>query len=138
MNNKEIIIGYYDKLCLHLPCQDIIGFLQTYKAWLHPDGSGLFVMVPPTGKCFTIQQDDGLHHCHCEMTRHCVEEFFSQNHPFHTIVFYEFPNNLVCSNRIFDDIDLQPPVDLFLVPKRRATKNWIMKPGTSQTRPNGD
>ena len=95
-------------------------------------------MVPPTGRCFTIQQGDGLHHCHYEMTRHRVEEFFSQNHPFHIIVFYEFPNNLVCSNGVFNDIDLRPPVDLFLVTKRRATKNCIMKPGTSQTRPNGD
>ena len=136
IKGEEKIVGYHDKLCFHLPCWDITEFRQTYKAWLHPDGSGLFVMMPPTGRCFMIQQDDGLHHC--EMTRHRVEEFFSWNHPFRIIVFYEFPNNMVCSNEVFNDIDLRPPVDLFLVPKRRATKNWIIKPGMKQTRPDGD
>ena len=46
INGQTKIIGYHDKLCLHLPCWDIIGSFETYKAWLPPDGSGFFVMMP--------------------------------------------------------------------------------------------
>ena len=56
-------------------CWDIIGSRESYKVWLPPDGSGLFVMTPPTGRCFTTQQD-GLHDC--EMKGHRVEDFLSR------------------------------------------------------------
>ena len=38
------------------------------------------------------------------MTGHRVDDFLSQNHPFRIILFYEFPNNMVCSNEVFNDI----------------------------------
>ena len=122
IEGKEKIIGYHDKLLLHFPLWDIIGSFETYKVWLPPDGSGIFVMMPPTGRCFTTQQD-GLYDC--EMTGHRVDNFLSRNHPFRIIVFYEFPNNMVCSNEVFNDISglHYSPVDLSLVPKRSTTKN---------------
>ena len=46
-----------------------------HRAWLLPDGSELFVMMLPTGRCFTTQQNDGLHHC--KMTRPRVGRIFS-------------------------------------------------------------
>ena len=72
------------------------------------------------------------------MSGHRVDDFLSRNHPFCIIVFYEFPNNMVCSNEVFNDIDWRSPVDLLLVPKRRTTKNWIIKPGTNKTHPDGE
>ena len=66
-------------------------------------------MMPQTGRCFTIQQD-GLHNC--EMMGHRVEDFLPQNHPFLIIVFYGFPNNMVCSHEVSNDISLHySPVD---------------------------
>ena len=72
------------------------------------------------------------------MSGHRVDDFLSRNHLFCIIVFYEFPNNMVCSNEVFNDIDWQSPVDLLLVPKKRTTKNWIIKPGTNKTHPDGE
>ena len=72
------------------------------------------------------------------MMGHRVDDFLSRNHPFRIIVFYEFPNNMVCSNEVFNDIDWRSPADLLLVPKRRTTKNWIIKPGTNKTHPDGE
>lgn len=125
INNEEKIIGYYDKLCFHLPCWDVVDMIHDmYKAWLHPDGTGLFVMMPPTGQCFT-KYPGKLHDC--EVTDYRVDNFLSEKGVFRIIVFYEFPNNMICSNEVFNDTTkMQGPNNLILLPKLKTMKNWII------------
>ena len=61
------------------------------------------------------------------MTGHRVEDFLSQESVLPIIVFYEFSNNMICSNEVFNDINWQSPVDLLLVKKKeRQTKRIPM------------
>ena len=138
INDEEKTIGYYDKLCFHLPCWDIIDSIKNdlYKAWLHPNGNGLFVKMPPTGRCFT-KYPGKLHDC--EVTDYRVDNFLSENGVFPIIVFYKFPNNMICSNEVFNDTTrMQGPNDLVLLPKVKTTKNWVIKPNTNETYPDGE
>ena len=137
---KEIV-GYYDKLCFHLPCWEMTDSVrnQSYKAWLHHEGIGLFVMMPPTGGCF-IKQVDKFHNECCDMTRHRLENFLAgTNNDVRIIVFYEFPDNIICSNKHFNSTTaLQRPADKeALLPKTKLTHNWLFEPSVNEEEPDG-
>ena len=139
---KKEIVGYHDKLCFHLPCWEMTHSVrnQSYKAWLHHEGTGLFVMMPPTGGCF-IKQMDKFHNECCDMTGHWLENFLAGTNKddVRIIVFYEFPNNIICSNKHFNSTTaLQRPADkAALLPKTKLTHNWLFEPGANGEEPNG-
>ena len=136
---KKEIVGYHDKLCFHLPCWEMTDSVrnQSYKAWLHHEGTGLFVMMPPTGGCF-IKQMDKFHIECCDMTRHRLENFLAGTNKddVRIIVFYEFPNDIICSNDYFNSTKaLQQPADLALLPKTKFTHNWLVEPDINGKQP---
>ena len=139
---KKEIVGYHYKLYLHLPCWEMTDSVRnkSYKAWLHHEGTGLFVMMPLTGGCF-IKQMDKFHDQRCDMTRHRLENFLAgrTNNDVKIIVFYEFPNNIICSNKHFNSINaLQRPADnAALLPKTKLTHNWLFEPGAKAEEPKG-
>ena len=139
---KKEIVGYHYKLYLHLPCWEMTDSVRnkSYKAWLHHEGTGLFVMMPLTGGCF-IKQMDKFHDQRCDMTRHRLENFLAggTNKDIKIIVFYEFPNNIICSNKYFNSTKaLQRPADkAALLQKTKLTHNWLYEPGANKEEPNG-
>jgi len=134
--------GFLDKLTLNLGVVDIRD-VDKHLLWLHHQGEGVFLMLPPAPAFFIIDAEafhntehdpkkPNVPRCAITWERYnsFVEEFSEEEHL--VTLFFQFPPGIICSNGHFNkDIDdIDPSDHCSLLVKQKGMKNWLNEPNT--------
>ena len=142
-------VGSMDKLLLCFPMWDIRD-KGKYKAWLHPEGKGVFVEHPATAgwlfkerkvffninKGYPAKLD--AFECRCPRTFDSFENMFQdKTHEVDNkmISYWDFPDAMTCSNAHFnkDQTGSGQANPLKLQRKDKSQKHWVLQPNPVST-----
>jgi hypothetical protein len=139
--------GAMDKLLIEIPMWDIRDKFK-YRAWLHPEGKGIFIEIPATGgwlfkeRATHFNTEKGFPADPDKFTPRCQRTFDSYermmqgktNEAHNTMtVYWDFPQDTICSNAHFnkDDHGASQANPQVLQRKNKPMKHWVIPPNPS-------